>query len=58
MTQRLDKINKHNEKVRGPNSNLDINRPKVQHNIKMKQVPRTKWDVYNYPSLRIAENQG
>ena len=42
------------KEVRGPNSNLDTNGPKVQQ--KLKSSP-DKMGVYNCPFLRIAENQ-
>ena len=50
MTQRLDKVK--TNKVPGPNSQMG-SRPK----IKINTVARTKFGVYSYPSLRIAENQ-
>ena len=43
------------DKVRGPNSNHDANGPEAQN--ENKQVARIKWGIYNYPFLRIAENQ-
>ena len=47
MTQRLYKINRqHNEIGSSPNSNLDINEPKVQQILKQKEVAWTKWSVY------------
>ena len=58
MSQRLDETNK-------PHDGID-SRPKLEPwheqaqgptKIKTKQVARTKWGVYNCPSLRIAENQ-
>ena len=57
MTQRLDKINNDvTKKVRGPNSNIDINGPEIQQTLKRK-VAQTKWGVYSCPSLRVAKNQ-